>query len=105
MINSGLIGIGLLAYTTFQTIYFLKDKGGRIWARPRFHRYSPRPTKESVKHGQRCGGCSSFRSHADYQHCGTCDHTSWKFIMRTDEVMVRKDGHCELWEKSASAGV
>jgi hypothetical protein len=105
MINSSVLGFGLLAYASYQTIYFLKDKGGRIWARPRYHRYSPRPTRESVKYGQRCGGCSSFCLHSDYQNSGTCGHESWKLILKSDEVMVRRDGHCELWEKNASADV
>ena len=102
MINSGFLGIGLIAYASWQTITFLKDKGARIWARSRYHQYSPRPTKMTMKTGKKCGSCSSFRFHADYLNAGTCEHASWKIVMQSDEVMVRKDGHCELWEKSSA---
>jgi hypothetical protein len=100
--NSGYLGIGLLVYASWQTIQFLGETSTKVWARPRFHRYLPRPTLETMKKNKSCGTCVWYRHHPDFSRAGMCAHTSWKEIMNSDEVMVKKDGHCELFDRSSS---
>lgn len=97
MANAGFLGIGLLAYASWQTINFLNDRTARVWAKQRFHRYMPRPTAENLKKGRSCSSCSYFEYHPDFLHSGICRHQDWKVAMKTSEVMVKRDGHCELW--------
>ncbi len=99
MTNAGFLGISLLAYASWQAIQFLDEKTTRIWAKPGFHRYSPRPTQESLKKNRSCSNCSSYRGHEDFLHSGICLHTDWKNSLKTSEVMVKREGSCELWHK------
>lgn len=103
MSNPGLFGIGLLAYASWQTILFLNDRGSRVWARQRYHRYVPRPTADSAKKNRRCLNCASYSPHPDFLRSGMCGHPEWKAAMGSPEVMVRKDAHCELWERGLSS--
>jgi hypothetical protein len=101
--NSGFLSIGLLVYASWQTISFLGDRSPRVWARPRFHRYLPRPTLETLKKNKNCGECVWYRHHPDFARAGTCAHSSWLTIMKSNEVMVKKDAHCELFHRSTSS--
>lgn len=103
MAKSSLVGISLLAYASWQTIYFLSDRGSRVWARQRYHRYLPRPTTDTLKKKKSCSNCTFFSHHPDYHRSGICSHPDWKLAMSSTEVMVRRDGHCELWERGFSS--
>ena len=99
MANAGFLGIGLLAYASWQAINFLNDRSTRVWAKQRHHRYQPRPSAESFKQGRSCSSCSSFEYHPEFLHSGVCHHHEWKMTMKSSEVMVKRSGHCELWHK------
>jgi len=101
MANAGFLGIGLLAYASWQTINFLNDRASRVWAKQRFHRYLPRATAENMKKGRSCSSCISFEDHPDFHHSGICTHREWQISMRSSEVMVRREGCCELWCKTS----
>ncbi len=99
MTNAGFLGISLLAYASWQAINFLDDKSARIWAKTRFHRYSPRPTTESLKKERSCSNCKTFKAHEDFLHAGVCAHADWRAALKTSEIFVKRDGSCELWGK------
>lgn len=100
MANAGFLGIGLLAYASWQTINFLNDRTSRVWAKQRYHRYLPRPTQENLKKGKSCQTCTHFEYHVDFLHSGICHHQEWKTAMKSSEVMVKREGCCELWRKT-----
>lgn len=100
MAHAGFLGISLLAYASWQTIHFLNDRSPRVWARQKFHRYFPRPTTQSLKAGKSCGNCIHYQSHPDFKRSGLCGNDEWKIAMSSDEVMVKREGCCELWRKT-----
>lgn len=101
MANAGFLGIGLLAYASWQTLNFLNDRAARVWAKQRFHRYLPRPTLENLKKGISCSTCAHYEFHPDFFHAGLCSHEDWKIAMRSEEIMVKRAGSCELWKKTS----
>ena len=101
MANKSLIGISLLAYASWQTLHFLTQRGHRVWARQRFFRYLPRPTKETIKKGRSCHSCIFFDEHPDFQNAGNCHHPGWASTMNSPEVLVKRAGSCELWCKTS----
>ena len=100
MANSGFLGISLLAYASWQTLHFLNDRGSRVWAKQKYHRYIPRPTAETLRKGKSCANCTSYSCHPDFLRSGLCTHPDWQAVLRASEVMVRKDACCELWERA-----
>lgn len=101
MANSGFLGLGLLAYASWQTITFLNDRTARVWAKQRYHRYLPRSTAENLKKGKSCGSCSHYEDHAEFLHSGICSHHEWRSAMRSMEVMVKREGSCELFQRTS----
>ncbi len=101
MANAGFLGISLLAYASWQTLHFLNDRVARVWAKQRYHRYHPRPTAANIKKGISCRSCSHYEFHPDFHHSGICSHEDWKVAMRSEEVMVKREGSCELWKKTS----
>ena len=95
--NSGFLGLSLLAYASWQTLHLLAPGPSRTWARKKYYRYVPRPSARSLKRKESCGQCAFYSSHPDFQRSGVCDHPEWKEVLKAQEVLVKRDGHCELW--------
>lgn len=103
MANAGMLGLGLLAYASWQTMHFLHDRGSRVWARQKYHHYLPRPTTESAKRNIACGNCRCYSEHPDFSRSGICTNSEWQITMRSEEIMVKRNGHCELFQRGLSS--